>query len=143
MLKKKQKLFFLLLGSRYKLHPNGKNNLTIFFPSITIISLIALIFLSYWYGRALWADALFAKSLLAFNRGEGGNAYNLQIKALRKNSNIDVYHSAYAGTNLALANSLSQQSDLSDQEKQQVTILVQQAIREADTKADHGSGGIV
>jgi len=135
-------VFFLLLGSGRKLHPlrhSERSEESSVAPSlplyITLIPPIALItlfiFSSWWYGRALWADALFAKSLSAFDRGEGGNAYNLQVEALRKNPNIDIYHSAYAGTNLALANSLSQQPDLSDQDKQQITILVQQAIREA------------
>jgi len=139
-------IFFLLLGSSRKLHPDRKSNSTIqqssnvamplyitLIPPITLILLLAVS--SWWYGRALWADALFAKSLSAFDRGEGGNAYNLQVKALEKNPHIDTYHAVYASTNLALANSLSQRPDLSDQQEQQVTILVQQAIREAKAAA--------
>ncbi|PIS15038.1 hypothetical protein COT63_02085 [Candidatus Shapirobacteria bacterium CG09_land_8_20_14_0_10_38_17] len=122
-------LFFVLLGTRDR--GEGASSRSFSSPQALLTLLAPLILLGWWYGRALWADALFARSLEAFNRGEGGNAYNLQIKALEKNPNIDVYHLAYANTNLALANSLSQQPDLSDQDKQQVTILIQQAIREA------------
>lgn len=84
-----------------------------------------------WYSRAVWADVLFARSLAAFGRGEGGNAYNWQVEALEKNPHSDIYHLAYAQTNLTLASVFSQNEDPTEQDQQQIAILIQQAIREA------------
>ena len=124
-------LFFVLLGKVRGEKAFSRS----YSPQIAFIPLAALIALGWWYGRLLGADAVFSRSLEAFNRGEGGNAYNLQIEALEKNPYQDFYHLAYANTNLALANALSQQENLSDQDKQQVSILIQQAIREGKAAA--------
>lgn len=124
-------LFFVLLGEVRGEKVFSRS----YSPQIAFIPVAALVALGWWYGRLLGADAVFARSLEAFNRGEGGNAYNLQIKALEKNPYQDFYHLAYANTNLALANALSQQENLSDQDKQQVSILIQQAIREGKAAA--------
>lgn len=99
---------------------------------IMLIILAGVLLLSgFWYGRVVWADVLFARSVAAFNRGEGGNAYNWQIEALGKNPHSDVYRLGYAQTNLALASALSQNENLTEQDQQQIAILIQQAIREA------------
>jgi len=119
-------LFFVLLGGSRV----GKASARSYSPQLALAPLAALLLLGWWYSRLVAADVAFARSLEAFNRGEGGNAYNLQIKALEKNPYQDFYHLAYADTNLALANTLSQQENLTDQDKQQVSILIQQAIRE-------------
>ncbi len=124
-------LFFILLGE----NRGEKTSARSYSYQIAIFPLIVLVALGWWYGRLIVADATFARSIEAFNRGEGGNAYNLQIKALEKNPYQDFYHLAYANTNLALANALSQQENLSDQDKQQVSILIQQAIREGKAAA--------
>jgi tetratricopeptide (TPR) repeat protein len=91
----------------------------------------ALLLSGFWYGRVAWADVLFARSVAALNRGEGGNAYNWQIEALEKNPHSDTYRLGYAQTNLALAGAFSQNEDLTEQDQQQIAILIQQAIREA------------
>ncbi|MBP8591567.1 hypothetical protein KBI33_03865 [Candidatus Shapirobacteria bacterium] len=118
--------FFVLLG----VSGAGKASPRSYSPQLALAPLAALLFSGWWYSRLIAADIAFARSLDAFNRGEGGNAYNLQIKALEKNPYQDFYHLAYANTNLALADTLSRQENLTDQDKQQVSILIQQAIRE-------------
>ncbi len=90
-----------------------------------------LLLSGFWYGRVAWADVLFARSVAAFNRGEGGNAYNWQIEALEKNPHSDTYRLGYAQTNLALASAFSQNENLTEQDQQQIAILIQQSIREA------------
>jgi len=71
--------------------------------------------------------------LIAADANKGADTYNLQIKTINLNPNIDRYHLAYSTTNLALASSLSTQTDLTDQDKQTITQLVQQAVSEART----------
>lgn len=97
---------------------------------LLVVLAFLLVVSGWWYGKAVWADCLFARSLGAFSRGEGGNTYNWQLEVLEKNPHRDVYHLAYAQTNLALANTFSQNEDLTEQDQQQVTILIQQAIQE-------------
>lgn len=131
-------IFFILLGlvnlfeesrgvglgeTRPKLAINRYFLLTILLGLLTLFG--------FWYGRLAWADVLFSRSVAAFNRGEGGNAYNWQIEALEKNPHSDVYRLGYAQTNLALASAFSQNENLTEQDQQQIAILIQQAIREA------------
>jgi len=130
-------LFFVLLGALHQVEtkPDQSKLMRYLNRGLLFVFLLVLAVVIYVYGRIIWADVLFAKSMAAFNRGEGGNAYNLQIKALQKNSRVDTYHLAYAQTSLALADSFSRQENLSDQDKQKITILIQQAIREGKAAA--------
>jgi len=132
--------FFFLLGLLKITAPSGREvgigqkrsfvNVNYYFVGVLALTLFAGVL--YWYSRAVWADALFARSLGAFSRGEGGNAYQTQIRALEKNPHNENYHIAYARTNLALASALSRNNeDLNDQDRQRITIFIQQAIREA------------
>ena len=94
---------------------------------------VVLIMLGSYYliGRAYIGEIYFKKSLIAIQKNEGTNAYNLQIKALKFNPVNDVYRLYYSQTNFALAYSLAQKSNISDQDRENITNLVQQAIREA------------
>lgn len=77
------------------------------------------------------ADYYFQQSLNAAAKNDGKATYDLQIKALDLAPRSDRYRVAYSNTNLALANSLAATENLSDQDRQTVTTLIQQAIREA------------
>ena len=98
---------------------------------ITVPVSIALIFLSISVTKIYAAEYLFQKSLKAAAENKGTETYNLQIAALQKNPNLDRYRLSYSNTNFALANSLAAKGDLTDQDKQNITQLIQQAIREA------------
>ena len=77
------------------------------------------------------SEVVFRQSLEAANQNLGGETYNKQIKTLNIQGGIDRYRVAYSNTNFALANSLSQQGDLTDQDQQTITQLIQQSVREA------------
>jgi Flp pilus assembly protein TadD len=102
-----------------------------------IIFIPALLFVlcaMYFVGRAYTAEVYFKKSLNASMKNDGTSTYNNQVKAIALNPYNDVYRIAYSQTNLALANSLATNppaGGLSDQDRQNITSLVQQAIREA------------
>jgi len=83
--------------------------------------------------RAYAAEVAFKQSLDTLAQNQGKATYDLQIAAIAKNPKVDRYRVAYANTNLALANSIAAQSELTDQDREQVTQLIQQAIREART----------
>jgi tetratricopeptide (TPR) repeat protein len=122
-------IFFVLLGLLSLFWPEEKG-IEVNQPFLLVVLVALLVLAGWWYGKAVWADCLFARSLGAFSRGEGGNTYNWQLEVLEKNPHRDVYHLAYAQTNLALADTFAKNEDLTEQDQQQITILIQQAIQE-------------
>ena len=107
---------------------------TVILPVLLGIPLLILVVISgYKISRLYASEYTFANSLIAADANKGADTYNLQIKTINLNPNIDRYHLAYSTTNLALASSLSTQTDLTDQDKQTITQLVQQAVSEART----------
>jgi tetratricopeptide (TPR) repeat protein len=101
----------------------------VFIPTLLVV--IVGLWLS---GRAYAAEVYFRRSFEALAKNDGTGTYNNQIKAITLNPHNDNYRMAYSQTNLALANSLATNppgGTLSDQDRQNITILVQQAIREA------------
>jgi len=99
-----------------------------------ILLALALVFASlvfYLGGRAYAAEIYFKKSLDALKQNQGFQAYEKQVRAYRLNPYRIDYRIAYSQTNLILANALASQTDLTDQERTDITRLVQQAIREA------------
>lgn len=98
---------------------------------IAIPTLLGLILATISYSKIYAADYYFYQSFVAAEQNRGGETYNFQIKAIDTAPQIDRYHLAYSNTNLALANSLASQGDLTDQDQQTIAQLIQQAIREA------------
>lgn len=92
-----------------------------------------------WYlgiTRVYAAELAFKQSLDALQANNGTQTYNLQVQAIRSNPYFARYHRAYATTNLALANALAQSKpELSTPDRQNVTQLIQQAIREGKIAA--------
>ncbi len=98
----------------------------------TILACLALFFGAY---RVTAADIKFRQSLEAASQNNGTQTYNHQKDAVTLNPFMSSYHRAYANTNLAIATSISAQGNLSDQDRTNITQLIQQSIREARTAA--------
>lgn len=96
-----------------------------FVPAILLAA--AVFYLGF---RAFGAELEYRRALQAIVTNDGTNAYNQLIKTITKNPWFDTYHRQYADVNLRLANSLAGQKNLSDQDRNNVTQLIQQAIRE-------------
>lgn len=111
------------------------NNLTLvpFLIAIPmfILSAVCLTFAS----KAYAAEVVFKKALVAIANNQGVETYNLQRSAITQNPYLTRYRRAYAATNLALANSIAGKANLTDQDKQNITQLIQQAIREGKAAA--------
>ena len=88
-----------------------------------------------WFAtRAYEGEIYFKKSLSALAKNDGLGTYNNQIKAIQKNPYRVDFRLSYSQTNLALANSIASNppsGQLTDQDRNNITQLVQQAIREA------------
>ncbi len=101
---------------------------TIFIPT-----LLLTVGCFYFIGRAYAAEIYFKHSLNSIAQNDGTNAYNHQVKAISLNPYYDVYRISYSQTNLLLADVLARKSNLSDQDRQDITTLIQQSIGEAKT----------
>jgi tetratricopeptide (TPR) repeat protein len=98
------------------------------FVGLGVLLIIAIFYLR---GRGWLAENSFKQSLDATQANQGINTYNLQIKAISLNPYAEEYHLTYSQTNFLLANSLASQKDISDQDKENVSLLISQSIREA------------
>jgi len=86
----------------------------------------------YFAGRAYAAEVMFQKALRLANSNDGKGTYETLISTIRLNPYRDTYRITYSQTNLLLANSIaSGKTDLTDEQRNTVTQLIQQAIREA------------
>ena len=105
-------------------------------PWITSIVIVGILgFGFYTFGRAYAAETYFKQSLDALVENRGVDTYNLQIKALNLAPYRTNYRLTYSQTNFALANALASQENLTDQDRANISQLVQQAIREGKTAA--------
>jgi len=94
-----------------------------------LLSAFSLLFL----GRAYAAEFYFNQSLEALRQNQGTQTYNLMIKSIGLNPYRETYRLNYSQVNLALANAIASQTDITDQDRNNISALVQQSIREAKT----------
>ena len=101
-----------------------------FFATLPI--LVGFGVFAYFFGRSVLAEYKYQKALTALSQNDGLATYNLLREAITLGSQVDRYHATYTQVNLALASSLVQNrgENLTDQDRQTVTQLIQQAIRE-------------
>jgi tetratricopeptide (TPR) repeat protein len=87
----------------------------------------------YFISRAYAAEFYFNQSLVALNQNQGTQTYNLMIKSIGLNPYRESFRLNYSQVNLALANAIASKTDITDQDRQNISALVQQSIREAKT----------
>jgi len=101
-------------------------------PLTGMVLILAPLF--YLGGKAYAAEIYFKKSLDALAQNRGLDTYNNQIKAITLNPRRVDFRLVYSQTNFALANSIATNppsGQLTDQDRNNITQLIQQAIREA------------
>lgn len=109
----------------------GENNFNAM-PSIVGVVVIALIgFGGFWWGKILGGDYYFRQSLVAASGNDGGKTYDLQIKAIGLNPYSGEYRRVYSQTNMALAENILTNEELSEEDREKASVLIQQAVREA------------
>lgn len=125
-------LLVALLANRlttHEYHEEGKIlPWAIFIPALLVV-LSSLFFI----GRVYAAEVFFERSLNNLRQNDGTAAYNNQIKATQLNPFYDVYRVSYSQTNLLLADAIASKTSISDQDRQNITTLIQQSISEAKT----------
>lgn len=104
-----------------------------FLPGLFALVLAGLLGIAgYFTGLFTMSDITFQKSLVAASRNDGSGTYTLQRDAIAQFPYRDAYHRVFSQTNLALANSLAQQTpegaSPSAQTQQNILTLIQQSI---------------
>jgi len=99
---------------------------------VAVLGALVLVIGGYFVGRYLYADVLYQRSLVELSTGKGVEAYSTQIKAIGMNPGLPGYRISYAQTNLGLAGGILEAGEeLSEEDKERVSVLLQQAVREA------------
>jgi len=80
--------------------------------------------------RALIAEAKYQKALVFLAQNQGKQTYDTLRGAINLNPFVDRYHATYAQVNIALAQSLAQNPEITEEERSTIAQLIQQAIRE-------------
>jgi len=110
----------------------GDNGFNIMPYLVTLLILVVIGFSGFKIVKIVLGDYYWRQSLVATSKNDGTNAYNLQIKAIGINPTMADYRAIYSQTNLALAqNFLNKEGEITDDDKEKASTLVQQAIREA------------
>lgn len=91
---------------------------------------VGILVYGYYAARVLSADLTYKRALDYVVANDGRGAYDTLQLAINTNPYVDRYRVSYAQVNLALANSIAQKEEISDQDRQTIAQLVQQAIRE-------------
>jgi tetratricopeptide (TPR) repeat protein len=111
----------------------GENNFNVMPYVVAIIVLIGVCFGSFWVGKMFLGDYYMRESLVAAAKNDGLKTYELQIKAIGINPNLASYRKIYSQTNLALTQSILSEKEISDENKEKASTLIQQSVREAKT----------
>lgn len=101
------------------------------FNALAALLLVGAIFLTYLTGRTYAAFYYMNEAAKAALRDDAVTTYETQRRAVALNPYLDTFRRQYSLTNLLIAIALSNKVDATDQDKQQVTALLQQSINEA------------
>lgn len=109
----------------------GEKNFNVMPYIVAVLILVGVGFGGYWTTRIFLGDFDMRKALMAATKNDGTGAYQLEIKAIAFNPYVSSYRKIYAQTNLSIAQSLLTKTDVSSDDKEKASTLVQQAVREA------------
>lgn len=125
-------LLFTLLAIYSKSEENVKTFVVArIFPIASSLPLfVAILFTGFWGIKAVMAETTFKKALDAVNKNNAKASYDLMTKTISQNPNIDRYRASLAQIDMALASSLANKKDLTDNDKQTISQLIQQSINE-------------
>jgi tetratricopeptide (TPR) repeat protein len=92
--------------------------------------IIVVVFYTVQATRVLSADITYKKALEYVVINDGRGAYDTLQQAINTNPYVDRYRITYAQINIALANSIAQKEEVTEDDRNTIAQLVQQAIRE-------------
>jgi len=96
-----------------------------------LILMVMVVFGGYHWVKILRGEIFLRNSFVASSKNDGGATYDLQIRAIGQNNLNAEYRRIYSQTNLSLAQVILSGSEVSDEDKQKASTLIQQSVREA------------
>lgn len=128
-------LIFLLMAFLAVFSGSEEKSITVATNKVPTIIVAAPIFaliiaLGFFGTRAVAAEINYKRSLDALAENNAKATYDYMLKALELNPYVDRYHASMAQVDMALAASLATSENLTENDKQTITQLVQQAISE-------------
>lgn len=101
-------------------------------PSLIVaLPIVALVIAFGYFGaRYAIAEYHFNKAIEAVNRNDAQTTIKEMVSAINLNPRVDRYHSAYAQINLVIAQNLAAKKDLTDDDKNTISQLIQIAIEQ-------------
>lgn len=133
-------VFFIFLALNAKTHSvhfgsvnsaNGNVSGTLPQLIISLPVLALIVFVFYRGAKIVSAEYTYQNALEAISTNNGTMSYDLLRKSIEQNPTVDRYHASYAQVNLALANSIASQKDLTEEQRTTIAKLIEQSIREA------------
>ncbi len=103
--------------------------------ALTLVFAVGLLLSLYGVGRAYYSLALSHQATKASLNNDALGLYNNQQAAVRALPYLDSVRRTYAITNLLIASGLSNSQEVTDEQKQQISALLQQAVTEARAAA--------
>jgi len=102
------------------------------FAYATSVAIVVLVLTGFFfYSKVVASDYHLGQSSIAAQNNQVQQVYELQVKAITSNPYNKSARNAFIQTNLALANALAQKEKPTEEDKQQYTQLIQQAITNA------------
>lgn len=97
--------------------------------SLVVVALVGLG--GFWGGKMLMGEVYLRNSFVTMARNDAKGTYDWQFKARVANPTAAEYRRYYSQTNLAIALNLLSGEEVTDEQKQQAGVLVQQAVDDA------------
>lgn len=116
-----------------KADDDGKFSLASRLPAfiVTLPIIGAFIYADINAARMFVAENTFKNAIEALARNEASNTYDTMRSAVNLNPRVDRYRVSFSRVNLILANAVAAKKEITDQDRANITTLVQQSISEA------------
>lgn len=124
-------LFFVLLAflKPFEPHYHPLNLSAAWTLSFALI--VSVLVLGYFGSRPYLAEYHMRQAQLALAQNDGKAVYEHHLQAIAYSPNLANYHLSLSDVNFSLASALSQKPELSDTDRDNISLLVQQSIQEA------------
>lgn len=121
-------LLAVFSGSEEKSTTIATNRISTIIAASPII--VGIILLAIFGSKAVLAEMSYKKSLDALTKNDAQATFDYMTLAVKKNPYVDRYHASLAQIDLALANSIATKENLTDEDRNTISQLVQNAISE-------------
>lgn len=100
-------------------------------PSLVLLLTVGVtLAVLFWGGKIYWGEVIYKRALDAVLKNDGKAVYELLVAAVNQNPRVARYHTSLAQTDLAIVNNIATKEEITDQDRKNISSLVQQAIEQ-------------